>query len=248
MRPRCVGRSGRLDAARVGLPSQLAGLRRRFAFPAEITDGGASNRWTHKSRNRGLRRATMLVLALVVATMIPAGASAGDRDGDRCIFPDGGDLNEAWGVSESIVWFFCDEVGAGQDWRVAEGWGMNETFEELPDGFVPAGATPLDDFLAKFVGVKVVVDPGTPQERIYRFTDVSLLTVMKDDDGSPIPVVNGVTMGTLRPLRVGEHVVESYWTMSAMHCDGFPIPDGGCLAAGDNLAFATAFEVTSGNR
>lgn len=89
--------------------------------------------------------------------------------------------------------------------------------------------------------MKYVVDPGTSAERTYVYTNVADLFV----DGTR---VNGVTMGTLAPLSVGGHVVDAYWTMTAMHCDGFSrLIDVSCLLAGDNLALSLEFEVTSGN-
>jgi hypothetical protein len=196
------------------------------------------------SRHRALARVVALALTLTVAVAVPTTAAAGNSDGNHCIAPWGADLNEEWGVSEAIVWAFCTEVGAGQDWRVAAGWGVSTTFKKVPKGFVPAGETPLEDFLAKFVAYKVVIDPGTTKERVYTFTDPAGLLISVSDDGAGI---NGVTMGTLDPLSIGTHFVASYWVMSAMHCDG-----GGrsiefnCLAAGDAYAFATEFDVTSG--
>jgi len=50
-------------------------------------------------------------------------------------------------------------------------WFMNHNFAVVPDGFAPAGATPLEDFVAKFTGVKYVVDPGSSRERTYAFTN-----------------------------------------------------------------------------
>ena len=52
---------------------------------------------------------------------------------------------------------------------------------------------------------------------------------------------------TLEPLSVGRHLVESYWTMRAMHCDGFGRSiESNCLAAGDSLALSVEIEVTAG--
>jgi hypothetical protein len=48
-------------------------------------------------------------------------------------------------------------------------WFMNRGFEAVSEGFVPAGATPLEDFVAKFTGVRYVVDPGSKRERTYAF-------------------------------------------------------------------------------
>ena len=188
------------------------------------------------SRRSVSRRAAAVLIALLVATGVPAAASAGSSDGTHCIFPDGTDLNEGWGITEAIVWFNCTTIGAGEDWRVADGWGMSSRFQGKPKGFVPAGDTPLKDFLAKFVGAKVVVDAGTSGQQVYLFTDASQLLVGDN-------TVNAVTMGVMPALPVGEHTVDAYWVMSALHCDGFPKPHGGCLPAGESLGFSTAFEV-----
>jgi hypothetical protein len=190
------------------------------------------------TKRMGRRRSMALTFAMLVTALVPATASAGSSDGTHCVFPDGTDFNEIWGVTEAVVWFNCTTIGAGEDWRVAAGWGMNSKFQGKRKGFVSAGATPLADFLAKFVGVKVVVDAGTASEQTYRFTDTSRLLVGDN-------TVNAVTMGVLPALPVGQHIVDAYWTMSAMHCDGFPRPKGGCLPAGDSLGFSTGFEVVT---
>jgi hypothetical protein len=186
-------------------------------------------------RRIGRRLVLIAILVGLGANSLPATAMA-SGGGTHCIFPDGTDFNEIWGVDESVVWFLCEEIDAGGPWRVANGWGVNEKFQYKPRGFVAAGDTPIADFLAKFVGVKVVVNGGTPREQVYLFTDTSRLFL----DGN---AVNAVTMGVQDPLPVGTHHVESYWRMSAMHCDGFPKRKGGCLPAGDSLGFETQFEV-----
>ena len=55
------------------------------------------------SRGRGWRRAAILTLSLILTAVVPAGASAGNSEGNHCIAPWGGDLNEEWGISEAIV-------------------------------------------------------------------------------------------------------------------------------------------------
>ena len=109
-----------------------------------------------------------LVLAVVISsTMLlvsPAQASA-----EHCIHPNGTDLNVLYGISAQLVNPFCKQVDSGEYW-VATGaspWLVNTSFEAIPEGFVPAGSTPLEDFHAKFVGVKYVIDAGTRQERAY---------------------------------------------------------------------------------
>lgn len=199
------------------------------------------------SRHPMPRRGILLALAILVMAISPSGASAARKDGNHCISPSGTDVNELWGVTEAIVAPFCTEVGAGQSLRVGQAWFMNLTFKKVPKGFVPAGATPLDDFIAKFIGVKYVVDPGTAQEKSYVFTNVGDLgTIAETVTG--FAVAQGLTMGTLEPLSIGEHVVDSYWSMSAMHCDGLGrVVADNCLPAGDTLYDHITFEVTSGH-
>ena len=189
----------------------------------------------------GIRRSLALGVALLVAMLVPTTASAGTRDGNHCIFPPDGDFNEAYGITEALVWYCGTEIGSGQDWRTNMGWGMADKYTVKPKGFVPGGATPLDDFLAKFVGVRIVVDPGTSQQRTYVFTDTSKLYVEAPG------LVMSFGMGVMAPLAVGHHALESYWTMSGVHCDGFAKKLEDCLPAGDSLGFATDFTVIAGN-
>jgi hypothetical protein len=56
-------------------------------------------------------------------------------------------------------------------------WFMNRGFEVVSEGFVPAGATPLEDFVAKFTGVRYVVDPGSKRERNYAYANVGDLWI-----------------------------------------------------------------------
>ena len=120
---------------------------------------------------------------------------------------------------------------------------MNTTFASAPAGFVPAGATPLDDFLAKFVAAKYVVDPGTRQAKTYVFPKSSRLWTGQVDG---LPAVTTATLGLLQPLSPGQHLVEVYWGMSAQHCDalGDVIADN-CLPAGEVLFNRIPFVVTA---
>jgi hypothetical protein len=117
---------------------------------------------------------------------------------------------------------------------------MNTSFESVPDGFVPAGATPLDDFRAKFVGVKYVIDPGTPQEEKADFpTGPGLFT----GTIAGLPVVSGARLSIHRPIRVGDHVIEVFWVMSSEHCDGLGASQENLLPAGEVRYAGTAFKV-----
>ncbi|HEY7033526.1 MAG TPA: hypothetical protein VH482_19475 [Thermomicrobiales bacterium] len=178
-------------------------------------------------------------LAVVVACLVVGigGASAAyaEKKSDHCVSPGGIDQNEFFGVSAQIVISFCDKIGAGEPWVPAQRWFVNDTFLVVPDGFVPDGNTPLEDYIAKFSGVKFVIDPGTNQEKTVEFpNDGNLFTGTLNGE----VVVSPITLGTLEPLAVGKHVVDVYWEFSAMHCDGIDVvigADGNCLPAGDTL-------------
>ena len=124
---------------------------------------------------------------LVVGLAVGASeASAAPKPVQHCITPTSVDLNVRWAVSEAIVAPFCPEVASGRRWTVSNAWFMNTFFQVVPLGFVPAGATPVDDFKAKFIGVKYVVDPGTKQQKIYQFPSDDSLGVVLNADGFDI--------------------------------------------------------------
>jgi hypothetical protein len=87
------------------------------------------------------------------------------KPAEDCITPTGVDLNERYGVPETIIAPLCATLNAGRYWTVNDGWFMSPTFVAVPAGFAPEGATPLEDHIAKFIGVKYVIDPGTHQEK-----------------------------------------------------------------------------------
>jgi hypothetical protein len=176
--------------------------------------------------------------------------------GNHCITPSGADLNAVFGIPAQIVAqnppeppFFqgCDKVGTGERWTVAQQtWIMPPAFVEVPSRWAPAGETPLADFLAKFTGVKYVIDRGTKRERTVVIPTNNDLFVVDADEG--FVVVRATPLGTLRPLPVGPHKVEAYWMFSAMHCDGLgPDPALQCFAAGETLLSSVKFRVTPGH-
>lgn len=193
-----------------------------------------------------------LLAALVVAGAALTGGSvpiAAAQAANHCISIGGLDLNVACGVSEAIVAPRCSVINAGQHYRVWAGWWMDDTFEAVPQGFVAAGDTPLEDFQARFVAVKYVVDPGTARERTYVFENKGNLWT-----GSlfGFPHVNTLTLASLKPLPVGPHRIDMYWIFSAMHCDGATtsIADG-CFQAGETRYGAPgkpAFDVAPPHR
>ena len=163
------------------------------------------------------------------------------------------DLNELHGIAAQIVAAFCPQLNAGQPWTVAQRWFVLKTFALVPEGFEPAGETPLEDFLAKFAAVKYVIDPGTSQEKTVVFpNDGTLFTrpATVFPGGSPNrEYVTPITLGPLQPLSVGDHAVDVSWVFRAMHCDGIAANiDENCLPAGETRILTVQFEVTPGHQ
>ena len=195
----------------------------------------------------GLLRGVVVTFGVLVACLAvgASATSAAPKPVRHCITPTAVDLNVRWGISEAIVAPFCTEVASGRGWIVSNAWFMNLAFDVVPSGFVAAGATPLEDFKAKFIGVKYVVDPGTSKEKTYEFANSDDLGIAVD---AVEVVANPVTLGALKPLSVGDHVVDSYLVFSAMHCDGFAaVIEENCLAAGETLFSSVQFTVTPGH-
>ncbi|MGH2617832.1 MAG: hypothetical protein ACRDJC_21595 [Thermomicrobiales bacterium] len=162
-----------------------------------------------------------------------------NKPGNHCINPGGVDLNELYGISAQIVAppFFqgCSEVGAGEQWVNTISWLMEHTFVAVPAGFVRAGDTPLEDFIAKFEGVRYVIDPDTKHEKSVVIPNSDTLFIGEDEfEGAIVVLVSPGTLGTVHPLPVGEHEFDLYWKFSAMHCDGIAAVIGeNCLSAGE---------------
>lgn len=196
------------------------------------------------SRNFGWFRLGVPVVVGILAAALglsTRAASAGPKPVTPCISPTEVNLNDRWGVSDAIIAPFCPNLAAGRRWAVSNAWFMGPAFDAMPPGFVPDGATPVEDFIAKFVGVKYVVDPGTKQEKTYVFPSDETLGVL---NAPPFDVV----LGSLKPASVGDHVVGSYLLLSAMHCDGIgAVAEENCLPAGETLYQTIEFTVTPGH-
>ena len=61
------------------------------------------------------------------------------------------------------------------------------------------------------------------------------------------PFVKPLTLGTLKPLPVGNHTVATYWRFRALHCDGFGAAPDNCFSAGETQLPTMAFTVTPGH-
>jgi hypothetical protein len=184
-------------------------------------------------------------IGVLIGALGPGATGVVAKPPAECVTPGGVNINVGFGVSDWVVWSpFCSEIGAGHRWTVSNPWSMSPTFDVVPPGFVPAGPTPVDDFLAKFEAVKYVVDPGTKKEQTYVFTngeDMGFLTL------GPRIFANPVTLGSMSPLAPGVHVVDSYLVMNAQHCDGLgddATPGQNCL---EGEVFYTSYEFTVTN-
>jgi hypothetical protein len=193
------------------------------------------------------------VLAVVVTIVLSGGVAQAKGDtqssarsrGGHCVAPNGKDINEKYGVDEYIVAPFCREVASGAWFRPGGGWLMSKTFDAVPDGFVAAGDTPLEDFQAKFEAVRFVIDAGTKRERAYEFRNTEDLWIGEFEG---LDEVSPVTLGAVQPQSVGEHTVDRHWIFRAMHCDGIAAnPDENCFPAGDTFYSRTTIEVVSGD-
>jgi len=193
-------------------------------------------------QQRFLRWSALLVFVIGSTVLTSQSAQASDN---HCITPTGIDLNAQYDITKQIVTPFCTQVDSGEHWTAAgAAWFMNTSFEAVPEGFVPAGETPLEDFLAKFVAIKYVVDPGTRQEQTYVYLTDDKLWI---GTIAGFPAVWPGTLSNLQPLSVGEHFVVVYWVFNAMHCDGFAaVVEESCLGPGEVPYFAVRFEVTPG--
>ncbi|KAA1418919.1 hypothetical protein F0U44_10610 [Nocardioides humilatus] len=169
---------------------------------------------------------------------------------DHCIDTFGVDLNIVFAVPDPFVEYVCREIDAGTRWRPLTFWIVNTAFEEVPPGFVPAGATPIEDLAAKLQSVTVVTDRGTAAERTAVLSAADVLRTDRtyaDYDPSSEPLPIGATLPLMKPLPPGKHTVQVRWHLSAQHCDGLgSVEAENCLPAGDLLWATRAFKVRRG--
>jgi hypothetical protein len=165
---------------------------------------------------------------------------------NHCLNGFGIDLNLVFGVPEEIVFGSCTTVTARARWRPLTFWYMNTVFDQVPPEFVPAGATPLEDLVAKLKSVKVVIDGGTTRQRTTVFAPNKALRIDQTfADYNPYDAAYpmAATLPRMASLRAGAHTVQFIWTLSAQHCDGFDVTVDNCLASGDNSMGTRNFTV-----
>ena len=119
-------------------------------------------------------RAVALMTALVLVWGGPGAAAAAASEqsqGDRpsrerhCFHPSGADMNEVHGTNHRIITEFCSVAMVGESWIPFAFWITATSYEVVPEGYTPSRPTPIEDFNAKFVGARYVVDAGTRRQR-----------------------------------------------------------------------------------
>ena len=197
-------------------------------------------------RNRA-RWITSVALGAMVALAATSQAFAGSTRTQHCIAPNGVDMNAFLDLSSAVAAPFCPKIKAGDWWVPANFYTAAKSWEQMPDGYVPAGPTPLEDFVAKFVAIRYVVDEGTPDEFTVEFANGPRLWTGDHAIDPTIALATPMTLGAIRPLKVGAHTVRDLWIMSDMQCDGWSaVVEESCFpAAGPFDGGMTLFEVVA---
>jgi hypothetical protein len=112
----------------------------------------------------------------------------------------------------------------------------------FPSGYAPSRPLLDEDFLAKFVSARFVVDAGSARQRSYNFP-LRRLVIQKGvlPDGSRF--VRWVTP-SLRPLPPGDHTVDEYETLTSVFWDGLGLdPAVNSIPAGESADGSVQFRV-----
>ena len=182
-----------------------------------------------------------LAIALAVASLLMP-ASANGRESNHFVTPAGDDLNVVFETDDAFIAPFCTEAKAGDQWRAVVRWAAAGNDGVFPNGYTPSRTSLDEDFLAKFVSARYVVDAGTPRERQYVVpAGEHLIQQGTLPDGSVF--VRWAT-GSLRPLTPGDHTVDEYVTLTADSWDGFGVdPAVNLIPAGESFVGSVTFEV-----
>jgi hypothetical protein len=198
----------------------------------------------NKSSRRGsksaLAMAAVLASALVTTVGSAAPASASPRV-EPCIWPDTGtNLQQYFGVTSSLVIPFggCSTVPTGSTWSTPVAFYVAKTWEHIPPGIHPTGATPLDELVDRLVRLRLIVDEGKPGAfTVERTIDQIHVTTAEwqevyPDDPDWLLVDIG-THVTMRPLPAGEHTVRGEFEVDSPACDGTSADfDASCIPTG----------------
>ncbi|MEU3282724.1 hypothetical protein [Streptomyces antibioticus] len=164
---------------------------------------------------------------------------------NHCISPDGVDLNMLLSIREPIIGpVNCRVAFAKKPWvRTFPSWGTaaSAATAVYPAGYTPSLPNPFDDFLLKFLGVRVTQDIGTPQEQSVSYGP-EVLRLVTPVEGLPFGTFATPAIPGLRP---GPHTSTVFFRMAFEHCDGAGTDqEENCLPAGEvQYTGDTPFEV-----
>ncbi|MGW0395922.1 hypothetical protein ACWDYJ_34690 [Streptomyces sp. NPDC003042] len=177
----------------------------------------------------------------------PQGATPTPSNGvvPPCLSPEGIDLNALLSIREPIIGPpACRVALAKKPWvRTFPSWGTaaDAATAVYPAGYTPSLPKPMDDFILKFLGVRITQDIGTPQERSFSFGP-EVLRLVTIQQGLPFATFASPQLPGLRP---GTHTSTVFIRMSFEHCDGLgTVREQNCLPAGETqFTGNTPFEV-----
>lgn len=165
--------------------------------------------------------------------------------GNHCLSSEGVDINAQLSIREQIIGPpNCRVAVAWKPWvRAFPSWGTaaDAATAVYPAGYTPSLPNPFDDFLLKFLGVRITQDIGTPQERSYSFGP-EVLRLVTIEEGLPFANFASPALPGLKP---GTHTTTVFFRMAFEHCDGAgTVREENCLPAGENQHTGnTPFEV-----
>jgi hypothetical protein len=207
-----------------------------------------------------MRLLTLLAVTLL-ATPAHAGGPPGEcRDGVQPFVLNGVDWNAATGYRGWYVGLprYSHPVPENTCWAPHAAWATDHGYSDelratlASDGYVFAGDTPMDDFVAKLEAVTYVIDEGTANETTHLFSDPAAIDLVTTADrlGLPDPIPIQLLLPRLPTPPVGRHTVRVYYRLSADHHDGFPPevgedPEWHWMRAGTTLARNWSFSVVA---
>lgn len=164
-----------------------------------------------------------------------AARQAGGSKVEPCLSPSGINLNALLSIQEQIIGPpACRVAVAGKPWvRSVPSWGTAASAEGAvyPDGYTADLPKPINDFILKFLGVRIVQDIGTPHERSLSFGP-EVLRLVANEDGIPFAYF---ASPPLQPLKPGAHTTTVFVRLSSRHCDGLDtVAENNCLPAGES--------------
>ena len=196
-------------------------------------------------RTRASRRQIYagLLAALSVSLVVVPGTAFAKRSATDCITPAGEELNQTFETRDAFVAPYCTEMRTGDRWRAILRIAVAGSEPVFPGAYAPLRPRLDEDFLAKFVSARYVVDAGTSRERSYAFSAGDLVVQAGAiPDGTRF--VRWVTP-PLHPLPPGDHTVHEYVTLSADFWDGLGLdPAINLIPGGESLAGSVGFSVS----